>query len=653
MRRLILTIAFLLIVSTATHASTVPIISVAGAGAAGGTATVNTSANALSGDLLFLACGDVSGNSMTPSAAGWTSRCTMAGTTWGGVWSRTVGGSEPGSYLATGTNGDHIACSLFYFRSGDNTTPVFDACAGSTSSTPAAVTTTAANDLLLWITFGPWGLNAENAALPAAIVSGPNSPTFFGINAAYAEQSAAGASIQPTFTFGGGGTPSIATIAVKSNTTTAGSFKGLGAESFNNAAAALVRPVVPSNAGASDTEIAVVGEIGSTGIAITPQIGADTFTAGRSDQWVAGTVLDDCAGTACIHDTDQLVNQAGSPISLVIGAGAVPVGACMQIYMCSNGTNTDSSGLWTNQGSLAAFNTCTIFTKTATASDNSGHTYSFTSGTFPDIWFSSFHGASTCSYSASNLNSTGSSLSSWAAPGVAGCADANCLLVETAAQNNGNSVALPSNLTALAGATFGRSGYRTVAAAGSPWTEVTASGVIDPKSTNELHVYQARGLAASATMPFGFASNPAKSTGIIVVFTNLDATTPVDSKGTVALAGLDNPIYPIIAQPSANDELLFKAMIPGGLTGSNRGVYPNIPMYDGSGVVLEYSSLAADLPVIVTNGGNVIAWSAFTGGLKSATAPTRTTANARINLDALEVFSTSAPLIITNNGWFF
>lgn len=659
MRRLLLALSFLLI-ATASHASTKAYDWSSNHGS--GTTATCTVPNYYSGATIIGVAAADNGATITASASGWNSDGSNAGNIWQGAWDRTATGSEPANYQWTWTGTANWVCMLLVVGDTVGVTPVIDLTAKTfTNSSSAgglaapALTTTVANDVIFDFFVSPW--NIGSAPEPGGTILTSNQ-SFINEAAGYFGQGAAAAAITPSWNPGHSPTNiDLFRIAFKSNTTTAANFKGIGLEKYDASGVGSKVVAVPTNTSTGDALVAAIGEIGSSGIAISPP-------SDISLRQILQTFTGNGVSTCSVTDSSK-IKVGDQLIALMKSAHGVT----------STSGPTGFTKILTNDTNFLF----TIWTKTAVSGDI-GATFTWTNGSnnFIDCIMDDFfsNSAGTLSVEANSGITTAGSGTTYT-PAAVTTLGVNRLIVEVATQFAGNNITLPgtvidSGVTAGHGDGFGyypqastgasatpqatSSGSSTwegvqlsvsSGGAGSSWTQI-GSSIVDPGSTNELdlysHVYAA---GDPSTWPWIFASNPSKSVGIISAWANLDATTPVDTSGTLGSMGLDNGYYPIIAKPTANDELLYKVIVP---TTSNGGYqFPDVPIFNGSGLTAHLSSIAGDLPLIVNSAGFTGNFSSATLGLKSATAPTYTTANARVNQAAVMVFSTSQ---LNYGPWF-
>ena len=592
MRKLLITLAVWLALAVPAIASTLPATYSIGAVTLLGTASVNTNAVA-TGPLLIMACNDANGASMTPVASGWT---TLHSFTDGGIWSRTVGGSEPGAYTATGTVGNHIACTLIYVQNTDGSTPVIDASAfGATGKTAAAATTLTANDFILFVTAGSFGFTVVPPT--AQIISG--SPTYVGINAAYAGQIATGSTITPAFPSSATNLD-ISTLAIKSNTTTAGNFIGVGAESYI-ASGTSVAPSVPSNGAAGDTRIAAISELATSAVGITLASNSDIQT--RSRQYVA-TSNNVSVVTAVLtgFKTGDLMT------AWAISSTAHPYSSCV----------SNSIG-WTEYLSGNTQSQFTFWYKVAAAGDvgttltctASGNDY-LTLALY-DLY--SVSGGSVSIHAKSTVTSSGSS--STFAPSAVTTSVANTLIVSAAEQFAGVTYTMGAPViqaatglfdgfysqpvagasatptwTASASGTWegGQVALTSTGAVAGPWTAIGSP--IAQAGDTELDLYSAPYYPTAFPVTFTFGS-AIKASGLIVDFANLNIV-PIDVECSAASTGLTNSTFPACT-PTARDELFYR-FVTGLGDNANQACFPAgvAPIYfggrPGSEVGAGYSS---------------------------------------------------------------
>ena len=502
------------------------------------------------------------------------------------------------------------------------------------------------------IDFGPINTAPAPAPLGTIFVTGDSNTN--NIVAGFVGQAATGATIGPTFA--ATGAQMAITAAFKSNTTTAASFIGVGPESYNSGSAASVSPVPPTNLTSGDVELAEIVEGTNTGIAITPKVvGVNYRASSGTEQTTASTSANFTIPTA--DKTNDLLTMF---IRIPGGKTLTVIPTGWSLFTSSINAGTPGSGY--------------LYYATAGASGNNkpGDVINWQCSSGGDFRFG-FAGWYSVSGAATSID-----VGSITTAAVAG--NANSPVITTTANNEkieafadidiGVGTTPGAGLTSIfTGGGFG-GGYATQASsgasaqynfsgggtgawlvgaigikatAGAAWTHVGSA--VDASGVTQIDLYSRTATATEpASWEFDFGSNPGKSNGVIYDFSNLDTTTPVDAFGTAALAGFDNPMFPLVT-PTNADELLFKcSSLLQGYQGTGT-LYPTTPIFHGGSSLVGcgYSSLSGAAAQVASGNGNTGAFASFNAGLKAATTPTRSSNVAQVNQVGMLIISTALP----------
>jgi hypothetical protein len=463
------------------------------------------------------------------------------------------------------------------------------------------VTTTQNNDLMVFISAASWDFNLVNPL--AKLISASSS--FIGTSVGYAGQEGTGASITPTFTgSGGSGVINLATLAIKANTPTAALFVGVGAESFNSAAASSVSPTIPTNAGLNDTLIAAVCQQGaSIGNAITVAVFNGTY-AGSGVTYGATTLINTDAHTAVTFngttgDVTSTMPAALSQVSQTLEVwfkfSGTPNGALIKTGDTNTGwgvgignTTWDNAGVhllglrsniaWVTFSGIpnlvagttyhvVVINNGTSFkawlnNTSYTGSSNGANTpinkigvgVEDTAGANPRYLAATEQKAAFYNYELSATQIANHYLAGTTAPsGYAGAGVTGGTTYDEVIQNDGPVVYY--NLGESSGTTATNLGSLSI-----PWTQI-GPVLSDPSGVVNLSLFTATAISGHGAAQFNFASNPSTSDGLIVAFGNLDPATPVDASATLSAAGMDSPMASSIT-PTPFDELIAWFITP-------------------------------------------------------------------------------------------
>jgi hypothetical protein len=186
----------------------------------------------------------------------------------------------------------------------------------------------------------------------------------------------------------------------------------------------------------------------------------------------------------------------------------------------------------------------------------------------------------------------------------------------------------------------GQAAIKSATGAASPWHQL-GSAIVEPGGTKELDLYWALYTAALPTN-FGFGS-AINASGIIFDLGGINTTTPFDVECPLGIGSMTNPMFPACT-PTPADELWFRFSTTGYPWSGPGYTWRDILFANStSGIEAVVDPLANAGAETVTGQGVSAPASSVTLGLNAATSPTRATANARLNLEVLEVFTTTLP----------
>jgi hypothetical protein len=663
MRRLLFAAGLLLILTAPARAASLFIRPSTSADHTGSTVTTLaiTMPTQLVGDELGILTAAFYGGSSAPTSIA------ITGSSWTLVNSTTCGVVVQAVYKRNMTSGDAGSTQTFNWTNAAGVELAFDSFVGTDGAVPvvhAAATpscnTSATSLIAPTITPVQSGdfvyLIGDHGASGAPIGSWSGTPqanNLHILSVDYFGWSNAGvAPSMPTYSSGGSAAP-IVTEALDIEASTAGSAV-ISAGVETAASGSSVTPTIPTFSNNGDALIATIAQA-STAV-ITPPSDIQFR--------VASTAVNPGNVTSC---TVQI------PAGVVVGDQMIAM--INNQDKTSTVTGPSTGNPWTQVGSDTNFFAYTAWKKTVESGDASANrTWTFSHSAFSGCGIVDYY-----SYTAQTISVDASTFSHAAAattfsPSSVATTGANRVIVMSGLENANNTLSVASpvhvalNATGqnwiigdypqaasgasitpqISGGNAGASGWAgfqialTSGGVAGPWTKI-GSSVIDPSNGVELDSFSHIQTSGDPTWQWNFASAPTTGYGLITAFGNLNTTTPVDANNSVALTGLDNPVYSQVS-PTTSDELLFNVFVTSGsITGAPITQYPKEPILAGARIFAAYSPISgAGVSQFNPNATNANAFAAMSMGLKAVTTPTRTTANARINQAALILFTTVA-----------
>lgn len=552
---------------------------------------------------------------------------------------------DPATYTVTWTGA--ATSTVVYVDVGlntDGTTPALDVHAITTGIQAASITTTVAGDEVLNIVMNT-AIQAGNTGAYAAITA---SDTSAGYTVLASGQETAGTPPAVSWVPTNGNPPITETVAFKANTTTAEMFVGVGAEAFNSGSASNVNPLTPANVNVGDIGFAGIMQSGTNAVSVTDLA---TWTSNSSTVWNLASLIIACGGSACTNRASSGVGSA----TVTVPASTYVVGDLMTIYVRFGNTVNPTLTGWNSLCTYTTNNHAAVFTRTADSTDAAGTTYTIGgAGTFPAYLLTGWvGGAGTPTVDQSSCTVVAASTST-TTPVTNLCSVANCRIWNTADQNSGSVVTVPTNDTALTSASTNiQHGYRNSTV--STWTLVASK--TNEASTVTQAVYRHQFAANDPSYVFQFASNPSVSNGVIAAFGNINTTTPTDNNNSISNEGLNQAQQAPLIQPTSTDELAltfngYSACSP---SAPLAGQYPSPIQSNPTGnsrISAYYTTVDAAMAAQAVDqcGGPYVS---TTMGLNAATAPTTTSANLRIQQQIEEIFALAPAPSLSNGAWFF
>jgi len=593
------------------------------------------------------ACLMLSGGSPSTFTSGWTqigSTLTEGGGTLS-CYKKTLVSGDIGASVGATYSSSYSWFRLWVTRGTDGVAPTIDGTpafvggASVTSITIGSTTTTQAGDLVFWMAGGTASGCGGFSSVPVMLGVGAGSTKY-----GYFGQSVAGASPTATFGCSSGNLFSVA-IGVKASGPGV-VMVGPGSESTNASTASLSPGLPPfANASGSEISVAAISELATSGVAITLPI----FV-----QWSSAV-----QGFLSGNPSSQTINKPSGTVSGTMLLATIP-GFCTLTGPAGWVQLSGTLAWWTIAGgsepSSYTWSGCTIYGGTITGlHDLSGGTLAI--GAY--------------------ANAGPSTLSPTTGPRITTTHN-NAFVYNSWIEYGGGSkvITLPSDETSLYNLTDGylgplAGGYFIQTVAGlTPTQQATTNGsyagwiidevevyssngsspsawhqlgssIVEPGGTKELDLYWAL-YSASLNTNFGLAS-AINASGIIFDLGGINTTTPFDVECPLGIGSMTNPMFPACT-PTPADELWFRFSTTGYPWSGPGYTWRDILFANStSGIEAVVDPLANAGAETVTGQGVSAPASSVTLGLNAATSPTRATANARLNLEVLEVFTTTLP----------
>ena len=603
------------------------------------------------------ACLMLSGGSPSTFTSGWTqigSTLTEGGGTLS-CYKKTLVSGDIGASVGATYSSSYSWFRLWVTRGTDGVAPTIDGTpafvggASVTSITIGSTTTTQAGDLVFWMAGGTASGCGGFSSVPVMLGVGAGSTKY-----GYFGQSVAGASPTATFGCSSGNLFSVA-IGVKASGPGV-VMVGPGSESTNGSTTSVTPTVTPfGNSG--DVAIAAISELATSGVAITPP--PDLFQRGSS--------IVSCYGVG---------GYSAGGYTLTVPA-VVEVGDMMTLQTASDTTLSGTGpSNWTSLYTTNVLsNKFTFWYRVATSGDTGGaKTYVWTNSgaSFMNVGYAAFYSASGAALSidASTVAAQTSSTTTYTSPTIT-TDITNTLNVLSVQRAIAGAITYPSPLTATFDKSaacgsgeaiypqaalgtsiapvlsdssgswaVGQAAIKSATGAASPWHQL-GSAIVEPGGTKELDLYWALYTAALPTN-FGFGS-AINASGIIFDLGGIDTTTPFDVECPLGIGSMTNPMFPACT-PTPADELWFRFSTTGYPWSGPGYTWRDILFANStSGIEAVVDPLANAGAETVTGQGVSAPASSVTLGLNAATSPTHATANARLNLEVLEVFTTTLP----------